>query len=104
LDREVISLFLVFIEMLRPIVGVAVGSAGTLKAVCHIMEQDELVTLGYQRKHKQNDGARGTNGESKNAYRVWWGSVKDKDKGHLEDSVEWRIILKWILNNCDRRA
>lgn len=42
--------------MLRPIVGVAVGSAGTLK-LCHITEQDELVTLAiyfvYQRKQKE---------------------------------------------------
>ena len=44
------------------------------EAVCHITEQDEQVALaiyfGYQRKQKQNDGARGKNGESRNACRV----------------------------------
>ena len=44
------------------------------KAVRHITEQDELVTLGiyfgYHRKQKQNDGARGTNVESRAGSRV----------------------------------
>jgi hypothetical protein len=75
LDREVISLFSVLKGMLRPIVGVAVGRAGNPNAVCPITEQDdELVTLGIyfgdQREQKQSDGARGTNGGSRNAYRV----------------------------------
>ena len=59
LDREVISLFSVFIGMLRPIVGVAVGSAGNSKLVCRVTKQGVelrgvLVTLaiyfGGQRK------------------------------------------------------
>ena len=30
-------------------------------------------------------------------YSVWWGSLKERD--YLEDLVvDWRVILKWILN------
>ena len=34
--------------------------------------------------------------------RFWWGSVKEKDKGHLEETgVERKIILKWLFRKCD---
>jgi hypothetical protein len=33
---------------------------------------------------------------------VWWGSVKNKDKGHLENiGVDRKIILKRFFRKCD---
>jgi len=39
-------------------------------------------------------------GERIGVYRVWWGSLRERD--HLRDtSVDGRIILKWIFRKWD---
>jgi len=83
LDREVMSLFSVVIGMLRPIVGVAVGSAGTLRAVCNVTEQDDkhwvvILTIKESRNRIMGHVARTGRAEMRTGF--WWGCVKDKDK------------------------
>ena len=42
-------------------------------------------------------------GESRGAYRVWWGNLREKD--HFEDpGVDGRIILRWIFRKWDMGA
>jgi len=39
-------------------------------------------------------------GESRGAYRFWWGNLREID--HLEDQgIEGRIILRWIFRLWD---
>jgi hypothetical protein len=39
-------------------------------------------------------------GERRDAYRFWWGILRERD--HLGDpGVDWRIILKWVFRKGD---
>jgi hypothetical protein len=41
-------------------------------------------------------------GERRDAYRFWWGNLRERD--HLQDpDVDRRIILKWIFRKWDGR-
>jgi len=42
-------------------------------------------------------------GERRDAYRVWWGNLREKD--YFEDpGVDGRIILRWIFRKWDMGA
>jgi len=78
--------------MLQPIVGVAVGSAGSLK-LCAISRNKMskwhwLFILAIKESRNRTMGHVARTGRAEMRAGFWWGSVKDRDKGHLED-IAW---------------
>ena len=58
------------------------------------------ILLGDKIEKNEMDWACSTYGERTGVYRVWWGSLRERD--HLGDpGVDGRIILRWIFRKWD---